>query len=117
MAKKALKPSQAMAIGMKKSRPTTDCLYREGGHQRHPMACALGAIALGYGFTKDEIGIEEDILEASEMDYRLTSEVAHPAVDGDDRYTESVGSIIVDLNDNHLWGRKKILNWLKRIGL
>ena len=114
MAKKALKPSQAMAIGMKKSRPTTDCLYREGGHQRHPMACALGAIALGYGFTKDEIGVNEDILEASEMDYRLTSEVSHPE---ETDVTSAVGDVIVSLNDNYNWGRKKILNWLKRIGL
>lgn len=118
MAKKNtfLKPSQALRIGMQKSRRCEGHMYLSGGHQGHAQTCALGAIALGLGFTKEELingDNGEDNLYAGDIDSRLTKFVSHP-VDG---ISDQICEIVIDLNDVQKWSRSRIGNWLKKIGL
>ena len=103
-----MKMSEAMRKGAKKSYQAFHTLYKSGCHQSHPYACAIGAMAIGFGFKKCDI-IDRDY---SDIDSRLGTKVEHP-INGS---LLRIEDIIISLNDTHQWNRGRIARWLEKIG-
>ena len=112
-----LKPSEAMRIGIRKTRPITGELYSKGEHQGHPLACALGAMGVGYGISRDKMVNGDGIYGKFPQLQKLVVHPADEVFEGDAPDKDTVEDIIVSLNDNHGWHRGRIANWLRKIGL
>jgi hypothetical protein len=107
-----IRPSEAIRLGML-VRPVAG---RVEMFQGDDIACALGAMAIGFGFAPNR---ENRLSGYATVEARLPQTLEPPCgcVTGKASDSWSSTAVIYHLNDQHGWARECIAEWLRQEGL
>jgi hypothetical protein len=111
-----LKPSEAMRLGCL----TTEQAFSELVTEDGAKACALGAMAIGYGVARADIAgitwwpesVPRTTLIDCPVQHGCWSSGSNTAV-----WMSDPGSLVMHLNDGHEWPRERIADLLSEHGL
>ena len=106
-----MKPSQAILKGSKNKKQCTTTLCRSD-----KQVCALGALALGYGATTDQLLSEEVSYKEIWVMHKDMQKIVKYPPNCDYHKKDPLYEVIYYLNDTKNWSFKKIAAWLKSKG-
>jgi len=103
-----MKISYAIRKGMKNRPQCTGKLIKSDG-----SCCALGALALGAGFKPSELRPNIGVYILLGQKFPVLNNYVHNPTNG---IKSKLMNVIYTLNDNAKWSRRKISDWLQKLG-
>ena len=113
-----IKPSEAIRLGCLTTTPTTGSFF-----DGHGGACALGAMAIGFGYDGPRNHVDDHGPDESDPYDLIAAHLTRLPVPVGTEYLYGItaesdpASVIYALNDSEGWSRERIADWLEGLGL